>query len=546
MVDASAAVSAAASWTPVSEEVPIYTGVLDVGREIPDGDGNGVTDAITIEKDITVEWVEVVFDADHELRSDLEIELTSPSGTTSVLAFPWFEFPESDAGYNNWMLTSVRHWGESSLGEWQLQVVDKRSFLSDEAGTWNSWELNFYGTKPTVPSQVFVDDDWSSLAFGTSVDPDGNGTAFAPGDGTIGIDAFSSINEGIQKVKTDSANPGTVRVFAGTYGEIVGITKPVSLIGPNASINPNTQTRVDEARIAGTSAGIGFLPGANAGQVIIDGFWLGGPGTGPGAGATIDTRNAGANTTIRNNVIRNVDNDAIRNFPKSNPLFNDTSNLVIENNLIDPVSGNGSRRGMFLQDVKGLTIAGNVVQNITSGDNPGILIDTVTGNVLLENNTLTNIASQGIQVAGIGAAGGTVSITGNVLTNVNAGPDGISGSGDEDITNAGIRLRNSPWGEPLSNGTVSITNNRIENTLNGLLIRNPADATVVTVSDNYFINTVANPGGSSGSLSFEDLSAGTYDIINGGVNSLNAEGNFKDLPGTNPLDSVDVAGSVVI
>jgi len=392
------------------------------------------------------------------------------------------------------------------------------------------------------PNLVFVDDDWSSLTLGTSVDPDGAGTEFADGDGTIGINAFSGIGEGVSRV----ASSGTVRVFAGTYGEIVGISKPVSLIGPNASINPNTQTRVDEATITGTSAGIAFLPGATAGQVIIDGFRLEGAGTGPGDGAAIDTTNGGANTTIRNNVITNVDNDAIRNFPKTNPLFDDTSNLVIENNRIDTITGNGNRRGIFLQEVNGLTVTGNVVRNITGGDNPGISIDTVTGNVLVQNNTLTNIASQGIQVAGIGSAGGTVTITGNVLTNVNAGADGTSGTGnDEDITNAGIRLRNSP-GAPLRNGTVSVTNNRIENTMNGLVIRNPADANVVTVSGNFFVNTVANPGGSSSNFSFGNLSPGTYAIINGGINTLNAAGNFEDLLGTDALDLADVAGSVTI
>jgi len=405
-------------------------------------------------------------------------------------------------------------------------VVDPDNVIVESDDTNNT---STFTTNLAAPTIVYVDDDFSTLTLGQ--DPDGNGPIIG-----FRIDAFDNIQEGEQVVATG----GTVQVFAGTYGELVGITKPVSLIGPNASINPNTQTRnVDEATITGTSAGIGFLSGASAGQVIVDGFRLEGAGTGPGDGAAIDLQNSGNNTIIRNNVITNVDNDAIRNFPKTNPLFDDTGNVVIENNLIDTISGDGSRRGMFLQEVNGLTVTGNVVRNITGGDNPGILLDTVTGTVVVSNNTVEDVASQGIQLAGIGSAGGTVTITGNVLRRVNEGPDGNGGTGDEDITNAGIRLRNSPFGAALNAGTVSITDNNVENTMNGLVIRDNADVSNVTVTNNRFDGIISNPGGSFQSGS--GLSAGTYAIIHDGTGTLNAVGNFENAAGTDPLDTPDIA-----
>ncbi|MGK7903113.1 MAG: CARDB domain-containing protein, partial [Hormoscilla sp.] len=402
-------------------------------------------------------------------------------------------------------------------------VVDPGNDIAERNANGNA-ETNNSGSftvNVEPPSRVFVDDDWANLNIGDDVDPDGDpGTEFAMGDGVFGINAFPTIGEGVTAVKTDNADPGVVQVFAGTYGEIVGIGKPVSLIGPQAGVAGDNASRApaNEAIITGAAVGIGLLDGASAGQVIIDGFRL--EGAGPGAGAAIDTSNGGPNTTIRNNVITGSNNDAIRNFPKDNPLFADVSNLVIENNLIENISNpNGSSRGMILQEVNGLTVTGNVVRDITVGDNPGILLDTVTGNVLVQGNTLTNIASQGIQVAGIGA-GGTVTITENVLDNINT---------RNDPTNSGIRLRNSPFGAELGAGTVVVTTNRIENTLNGLYVRDAeVDVSNVTVSGNFFVNIT------DAARTIVNLGSGTLDAP-GGLAGLGA--NFEDLAGLDPLDS---------
>ena len=455
-----------------------------------------------------------------------------------------------------------------------IAVVDPDNTIVETDETNNTATFTSNAEGPTL---VFVDDDWAALTLGAPVDPDGAGTEFEDGDGTIGINAFPTIQEGEQRV----ASGGLVRVFAGTYDEIVGITKPVELRGPQFGVAGDDPSRdpsnaanaANEAIIGGASAvasGIQFFPGANDGFVIIDGFRLEGANTGPGEGAAIDTRDAGADTIIRNNILRDLDNDAIRNFPTVFPgLINPTSNLQIVDNLIENITdttpglGGGNSRAMFLQEVDGLTITGNVVRNITGGDNPGILLDTVTGEVLVEDNVLGDIASQGIQVAGIGSAGGNVIIRDNDIRNVNEGPDGNPGTGDEDITNAGIRLRDAiimglpgGTGALLNAGTVLVEGNRVENTLNGLVVRNPADADnvapgAVTVTGNFFVNLVMNPGNPipnppDPDFSFGNLNPGTYAIINGGVGTLNAVGNSENLAGTDPLDIPDVFGSVTI
>ena len=56
---------------------------------------------------------------------------------------------------------------------------------------------------------------------------------------------MKTINQGIANVTSG----GTVYVAAGTYVEDPVIDKAVTLLGPNAGINPNTGTRVAEAVI---------------------------------------------------------------------------------------------------------------------------------------------------------------------------------------------------------------------------------------------------------------------------------------------------------
>ncbi|VEP17726.1 putative Furin [Hyella patelloides LEGE 07179] len=139
-IDATAAVNSALNWESVAEEVSLTSEQINVNSLIPDNNPVGISSSFNIEEDIDVEWVEVVFDAEHTWRGDLEIVLTSPDGTQSVLA----EFRDDDGyNYDNWMFTSACHWGESSQGEWTLTVSDNKNLIS---GTWNSWEINLYGT----------------------------------------------------------------------------------------------------------------------------------------------------------------------------------------------------------------------------------------------------------------------------------------------------------------------------------------------------------------------------------------------------------------
>ncbi|NER82555.1 MAG: S8 family serine peptidase [Leptolyngbya sp. SIO1D8] len=146
-IDATAAVSAAVSWSNVAPE-STASGFIRVEKDIPDNSSAGLSSTISMDENLDVEWVEVVFDAEHSSRGDLEITLISPDGTESILAEQ-----RNDTGdnYQNWVFTSARHWGESSLGDWTLKVADKNG---GEIGNWDSWRLNIFGTESTEPVPV--------------------------------------------------------------------------------------------------------------------------------------------------------------------------------------------------------------------------------------------------------------------------------------------------------------------------------------------------------------------------------------------------------
>ena len=148
LVDAAAAVAAAATWTTLGPQAH-GQGSAAPGAAVPDNDGTGIVSQITIADDISVETAEVVLEAPHAEWSDLRVELVSPSGTVSVLASP--ADGGSGAGFSGWRFMTRRCYGESSAGPWTLRVSD-RSF--GQTGTFASWALTVHGR----PNGAWVDD----------------------------------------------------------------------------------------------------------------------------------------------------------------------------------------------------------------------------------------------------------------------------------------------------------------------------------------------------------------------------------------------------
>jgi subtilisin-like proprotein convertase family protein len=146
-VDAQAAVTAATGWTSAGPEVATPETSSSPSLAIPDDDVIGVSDTISVPYNITTESVQVCFSStDHTYRGDLDIRLTSPMGTESILAHT---SPYAQRGYNydDWCFASVRNFGEQGQGDWILTVSDR---IAADTGTFQSWSVQIFGTTANV------------------------------------------------------------------------------------------------------------------------------------------------------------------------------------------------------------------------------------------------------------------------------------------------------------------------------------------------------------------------------------------------------------
>lgn len=145
VVDAAAAVSLAQTWVNVGPEVTYTTPLASPALAILDNDPAGVSNTIAVAGSgiASIEFVEITFSAaDHTYAGDLDVTLTSPSGTVSQLASTHACASNTCTAYSGWVFGSARHLGEAANGNWTLTVKD--GAVAD-TGTFQSWQLKFYG-----------------------------------------------------------------------------------------------------------------------------------------------------------------------------------------------------------------------------------------------------------------------------------------------------------------------------------------------------------------------------------------------------------------
>jgi kexin len=164
VVDASAAVAVAKTWTPITGAELVQTSTAaptNIPNPIPDATtaGSVVTPGASLSSTINVasgsttkiEFVEITFSAaNHTYAGDLEVTLTSPAGTVSRLAETHSCMDTSTppvvaactSPYDGWVFGSSAHLDETPAGNWILTVTDKKS---GDTGTFQSWGLKFYG-----------------------------------------------------------------------------------------------------------------------------------------------------------------------------------------------------------------------------------------------------------------------------------------------------------------------------------------------------------------------------------------------------------------
>jgi kexin len=129
IIDANAAVSAAENWTLYDPETFMVGESGSINVTISDDPLVPAQSSINItgdteDDDLIAESVAVFLQLEHFSRGDLEILLTSPSGTVSVLT-PGRRIENTQLEVDTrWKLLTVRNWGESAIGQWSLSIRD--------------------------------------------------------------------------------------------------------------------------------------------------------------------------------------------------------------------------------------------------------------------------------------------------------------------------------------------------------------------------------------------------------------------------------------
>ena len=120
------------------------------------------------------EHISLRVQADHPVRGDLRITLTSPDGTTSILQKL---NDDLSAGPPDWTYHSVHHFYESSRGTWTVAITDE---FSGGSGAITNLELVVRGTPINDSDADGLDDTWEltqlgGLTHGPTDDPDHDG-----------------------------------------------------------------------------------------------------------------------------------------------------------------------------------------------------------------------------------------------------------------------------------------------------------------------------------------------------------------------------------
>jgi len=142
LVNAQQAVSMASTWTNLAPLQSHNYTASAMNLAIPDYDGNGVSKTFTvpISDNLRLEHITVHVTATHPNRGNLEWRLVSPSGISVRLARARFNDNGADI---DWTFMTPHCWGERSVGDWKLQVIDQ---VVGDVGTLTDATITFYGT----------------------------------------------------------------------------------------------------------------------------------------------------------------------------------------------------------------------------------------------------------------------------------------------------------------------------------------------------------------------------------------------------------------
>ncbi|CAM4138278.1 S8 family serine peptidase [Pseudoalteromonas byunsanensis] len=132
---------------------------------IPDADLAGAQSTMVVDQNLTIEAVQLKLNLDHERLRDVAIELTSPSGTRSVVMSARTGFLDgTDGGYTDSVMLSHHFYGEKSQGNWTIKVIDTDKGASSTL-IYNP-NIGLFTTNGTNNALDGVLKDWSLRIYG--------------------------------------------------------------------------------------------------------------------------------------------------------------------------------------------------------------------------------------------------------------------------------------------------------------------------------------------------------------------------------------------
>jgi hypothetical protein len=310
-----------------------------------------------------------------------------------------------------------------------------------------------YGNFLTMPTLVYVDDDWASLS--TGVDPDGSDPAIS-----FGYDAFATIEEALAAV----AEGGTIYVAAGDYDEsTLAIDKAISIIGEDDQL----------VNIDFLNDGTGFA--ISVGDVSLSGLTI--------SDATLGISINASNATVANFVFDELTIDS------ENAGTTDTIGLKIVN-----------------ADVENLNLINSTISHFETGIQLGVV--TTFSGLLIDNNTFSNLDDGLLDVATLIS---DADITNNTFTNISGTSLYFLVINDTDILgnefnggNNGIVIFNTS----VNQGGYTIADNTFSNHKNAILNYDTAYTTqIVEIYDNTITIDVALIESTGAGISYANYNA---------------------------------------
>lgn len=172
-VDARAAVRLAESWSATSTLAnEAQTGVSNTEVNLAVTAGQSVRSEHVLKEGVKVEHIELDVYSEVGQLGDLQLRLTSPSGTQSLLLDRAGKkrsgkgAGEADRGSHrsgafNYTFTSTQHWGEHSQGAWTLEAFNA---ADGKPITLNSWAIRAYGQAASPDDNYVYTDAFASIA----------------------------------------------------------------------------------------------------------------------------------------------------------------------------------------------------------------------------------------------------------------------------------------------------------------------------------------------------------------------------------------------